>query len=92
MFIHRPCGKTETIAIFDHMGNPNYPTYWHARGYGLFAANPLGQKIFDAKQPQLDYTLEKGANTTFHYRITISSHDVSVDEMNKASAAFEGEK
>ena len=85
-------GKTETIAIFDHMGNPNYPTYWHARGYGLFAANPLGQKIFDAKQPQLDYTLEKGANTTFHYRITISSHDVSVDEMNKASAAFEGEK
>ena len=24
--------------------NPGYPTYWHARGYGLFAANPLGQK------------------------------------------------
>ena len=85
-------GKTETIAIFDHTGNPNYPTYWHARGYGLFAANPLGQKIFDAKRPQLDYTVEKGANTTFHYRITISSHDVSVDEMNKASAAFEAEK
>ncbi len=42
-------------------GNPGYPTYWHARGYGLFAANPLGRKIFDAKQPQFDYTVEKGA-------------------------------
>ena len=84
-------GHTETIAIFDHTGNPNYPTYWHARGYGLFAANPLGQKIFDAKQPQLDYTVEKGKTVTFNYRITISSHAVTADEMNKASSAFEGQ-
>jgi hypothetical protein len=84
-------GHTETIAIFDHTGNPNYPTYWHARGYGLFAANPLGQKIFDAKQPQLDYTVEKGKTATFTYRITISSHDVTSDDMNKASAAFEAQ-
>ncbi|MBS1799596.1 MAG: PmoA family protein [Acidobacteria bacterium] len=84
-------GHTETIAIFDRTGNPNYPTYWHARGYGLFAANPLGQKIFDAKQPQLDYTVEKGKSVTFRYRITISSHDVTADEMNKASNAFEAQ-
>jgi len=31
-----------SIAIIDHPKNPNYPTFWHARGYGLFAANPLG--------------------------------------------------
>ena len=37
-------GDTVTVAIFDHPKNPGYPTYWHARGYGLFAANPLGQK------------------------------------------------
>ena len=35
-----------SIAIIDHPENPNYPTFWHARGYGLFAANPLGEKIF----------------------------------------------
>src|SRR6266481_3412385 len=35
-----------TITILDHPANPGFPTYWHARGYGLFAANPLGQKIF----------------------------------------------
>ena len=52
---HRPHdgGHTVTIAIFDHPGNPGYPTYWHARGYGLFAANPLGRHIFDPKQPRL---------------------------------------
>ena len=26
---------------------PAIPTHWHARGYGLFAANPLGDKEFD---------------------------------------------
>lgn len=35
-----------SITIMDHPQNPNYPTFWHARGYGLFAANPLGEKIF----------------------------------------------
>jgi hypothetical protein len=45
------------IAIIDHPGNPGYPTYWHARGYGLFAANPLGRSIFDPRQPPFNYTL-----------------------------------
>src|SRR5207247_59942 len=27
-----------TLAILDHPRNPGFPTYWHARGYGLFAA------------------------------------------------------
>lgn len=88
---HNADGHTETIAIFDHTGNPGYPTYWHARGYGLFAANPLGRKIFDSKQPQFDYTIEKDASATFRYRITISSHAVSPEEMDKASNAFETE-
>ena len=51
---HNGAGHTVTIAIFDHPGNVDYPTYWHARGYGLFAANPLGQHMFDAKQPPLE--------------------------------------
>ena len=88
---HTPDGHTETIAIFDHTGNPGFPTYWHARGYGLFAANPLGRKIFDPKQPQFDYTIEKGASATFKYRIVISSHAVTPEEMNKTARAFETE-
>jgi hypothetical protein len=81
-------GHTVTIAIFDHPGNPNYPTYWHARGYGLFAANPLGQHIFDPKAPQLDYTIEKNQNVTFTYRILLLPRAPQPGEMDKDADAY----
>lgn len=39
------------VAMIDHPKNINYPTYWHARGYGLFALNPLGEKVFTSTRP-----------------------------------------
>jgi Family of unknown function (DUF6807) len=62
-----------TLTIFDHPSNPGFPTYWHARGYGLFAANPLGQKIFSNGKEELNFTLAPGESATFRYRILISS-------------------
>jgi len=85
---HNDAGHTVTVAIFDHPGNVNYPTYWHARGYGLFAANPLGRHMFDPKQPPLDYTLEKGQSTTFLYRVVIYTHAATADELNREADAF----
>jgi hypothetical protein len=82
-------GHTVTIAIFDHPGNPNYPTYWHARGYGLFAANPLGQHIFDPKAPVLNYTVEKNQNVTFTYRILLLPRAPQPGEMNRDADKFE---
>ncbi|NND31045.1 MAG: PmoA family protein [Saprospiraceae bacterium] len=67
-------GTEVAIAIIDHPKNPGYPTYWHARGYGLFAANTLGQHAFDQSE-QLNFALEKGNSTTFSYRILF--HDGS---------------
>ena len=84
-------GKTLTIAILDHKGNPGYPTYWHARGYGLFAANTLGDHIFDPKAPQHDFTIEKGQSATFKYRVILFSHAAGAEEMNRESASYEGE-
>jgi Methane oxygenase PmoA len=66
---------TLSIAIIDYPGNPGYPTYWHARGYGLFAANPLGQKIFSKGRQTLNFQLKKGQSATFHYRIVIAAGD-----------------
>lgn len=80
--------KTIAIAILDHPGNPGYPTYWHARGYGLFAANPLGQKIFDPSKPALNYTLDKGKTVTFRYRVLLYPHPVTPNEMNQQADAF----
>ena len=42
-----------SVVIMDNPTNVGYPTYWHARGYGLFAANPLGQKIFSNGKEKL---------------------------------------
>jgi hypothetical protein len=84
-------GHTVSVAIFDHPGNPNYPTYWHARGYGLFAANPLGQHIFDPKAPSLNYTIEKDQNVTFTYRILLVSRAPQPGEMNRDADTFASE-
>jgi hypothetical protein len=84
-------GKTETIAIIDNPKNPGYPTYWHARGYGLFAANPLGRKIFDPTQTAFNFTLDKGQSATFRYRVILFSHAASPEEMNRAADGFAAE-
>jgi len=79
---------TASIAILDHPGNPGYPTYWHARGYGLFAANPLGRSIFDPKQPPFSYTLEKDNSVTFRYRVILFSHSTTPDQINHEADIF----
>lgn len=60
-----------TLAMLDHPSNPNAPTYWHARGYGLFAANPLGRKAYDPKQPEVTLTLEPGKSVTLRHRVLV---------------------
>jgi hypothetical protein len=62
-----------SITIFDHKNNPGYPTYWHARGYGLFAANPLGEKIFTHGKSSLNLKLTKGATIRFRFCILIQN-------------------
>src|SRR5215469_1524060 len=81
-------GHTITIAILDQPESPGYPTYWHARGYGLFAANPLGRSIFDPKQPPFNFTLEKGQTATFRYRVLLISHEADAADLNREADAF----
>ena len=57
----------------DHPGNPGYPTYWMARGYGLFAANPLGAKDFTKGKEELNFFIPAGGSATFRYRVVIKS-------------------
>ncbi|MEM6343665.1 MAG: PmoA family protein [Bacteroidota bacterium] len=74
-------GKAVAIVIYDHPDNPGYPTHWHARGYGLFAANPLGQKVFSKGALALNYYLLKGEKASFQYRLAVFSHDPTVEEI-----------
>ncbi|HEY6851503.1 MAG TPA: PmoA family protein [Terracidiphilus sp.] len=88
---HNPEGKTVTVAMIDEPKNPGYPTYWHARGYGLFAANPLGASIFDPKAAKFSFTIEKGKTVTFKYRVILYSHATSPDALNREADAFAAE-
>jgi len=83
---------TVTIAIFDHPKNPGYPTFWHARGYGLFAANPLGRSIFDPKQPPFNFTLDKGQTVIFRYRVVLHSGPEDTNALNREADAFAAAK
>ncbi|MBS1600008.1 MAG: PmoA family protein [Bacteroidetes bacterium] len=73
MLYGRKNNASISIAIIDHPRNPGYPTYWHARGYGLFAANPLGQKIFSNGKETLNFSLKKGETAVFRFRIVVAS-------------------
>lgn len=77
-----------TLAILDHPKNVGFPTYWHARGYGLFAANPLGQEIFSNGSEKLNFTLEPGKSVTFRYRLLILSGATTPDEVERQSRKF----
>ncbi len=76
-----------TLAIFDHPDNPGYPAYFHARGYGLFSINNLGQKSYDPKQESKNYSLEKRESMTFNHRFYIQSGSELTPE--KADQIFE---
>lgn len=71
-----------SVIIIDHPKNPNYPTFWHARGYGLFAANPLGEKIFTNGKSSKNLTLQKGQSVTFRFRIVIDDGGKTISTKN----------
>jgi hypothetical protein len=79
-----------TLAILDHPGNPGFPTYWHARSYGLFAANPLGEKQLSGGKQELDFTLDSGKTTTFKYRVLIISGPPSPEQVEAEYKDFAG--
>ena len=58
------------VAIFDHPDNPRHPTTWHARAYGLCAANIFGKRHFERLPDKNagNCTLKKGQSLTFNYR------------------------
>jgi hypothetical protein len=79
-----------TLAMFDHPGNPGYPTYWHARGYGLFAANPMGEKIFTEGKKSLNVTVAPGASIVFRNRLVILSGTATPDSVERLYRTFAG--
>lgn len=66
------------VAVFDHPENPRHPTWWHARPYGLLAANAFGRQAFEGRGSNTgERTLDAAQSVRFRYRIVI--HEGSWD-------------
>jgi len=72
-------GATVGIALLDHPQNPRHPTRWHARDYGLFAANPFCEHDMnkEASKGAGDLKLAPGQRITFRYRIILHPGDAA---------------
>lgn len=69
-------GRVSGIAILDAPSNPRHPTWWHARDYGLFAANPFGIHDFERKAKGAgDLQIPAGGSLTFKYRVIVHRGD-----------------
>ena len=80
--------KKVGIAVLNHPSSVNYPTYWHARGYGLFSANPLGQYAFQKgtkeKNPEpFNLTLQVGETAHFGFRVIIYEGSRTKEQLDK---------
>ncbi len=81
-------GEQVALVIIDHPSNVGYPTYWHARGYGLFAANTLGQKVFSDGENEMNFSLKKGESVTFKYRLVVAAENLSDDQINQLADEY----
>jgi hypothetical protein len=82
-------GSKLGIAIFDNPSNPKHPTYWHARGYGLFAVNPFGEHDFlNDKTRDGSITIAPGKSLTLRYRVLIHDGDAATANVAAAYARY----
>ncbi len=82
-------GRTMGIAIMDHPVSFRYPSRWHVRDYGLFAANPFALKHYEPdKGVSGDYTIKNGENIRFKYRLYIHEGDTAKAEVSEKYFGF----
>lgn len=82
-------GVPHTVAMFDAAANHGHPTHWHARGYGLFAANPFGLHDFTkAPKGTGDLVVPVGGELRLHYRIWIRRGAADVSDIEAGWARF----
>ena len=80
-------GKTVGIAILNHPSSFRYPTTWHVRDYGLFAANPFGWHDFGQKTSG-EFVLPGGESIRFRYRILFHEGDTASAHLAEAFRAY----
>lgn len=84
-------GRPVGVALFDHPDNLRHPTWWHARSYGLLAANAFGTRAFEgAVAPSGDFRLPAGGRLRLCYRVLLHGAGWSAGRLDAAYAAWAG--
>lgn len=82
-------GEKLGVAILDHPSNPRFPTYWHTRGYGMFAANIFAMSdLGNDKTHDGSMTLKPGEELRLRYRVVIHSGDAASAGVEKMYAEY----
>jgi hypothetical protein len=82
-------GQPVGVAILDHPSNPHHPTWWHARDYGLVAANPFGVHDFEKREPGTgNVTVDPGESIVFRYRILLHAEAWAPERIEAAFTEF----
>ncbi len=89
-YVGKVQGKTAGIAVFDDPSN-KFAACWHARGYGLMAANPFGRNKsgFPDQKGKTDLVkLAKGDHLKLRYGILLHSGDTKEGKVAEAFETF----
>ena len=80
-------GRNVGIAVFDHPKSFRHPTTWHARAYGLLAANPFGFREFTGDPNRTGAgRFPEGESLKFRYRVLI--YDGNLSRGSKIANAY----
>ncbi|MCA9234154.1 MAG: PmoA family protein [Planctomycetales bacterium] len=76
-------GRPAGIAILCHPDSARYPTRWHARTYGLFAANPFALHDFpkDDGIKQGPLVIPAGESVVFRYLVMLHGSDLTPEQL-----------
>lgn len=80
--------ETLGIAILNHPSSFRYPSHWHVRTYGLFAANPWGLGDFTGGKQDGSHKMKKGETLSLKYRVIFHSGDEKSAKIAEAFAEY----
>ncbi len=84
-------GEIVGIAVMNHPSSFRFPTFWHVRTYGLFAANPFGVRDFTGSGDG-SFELKEGETIRLAYRVWIHPGDTETAGVAQAYERFAREE